>query len=358
MTKEQLNKSTNNACSLLRDMVAIESFSSEERAVSDIIALYLEREGVEVNRIGNNIWALASDHDPAKPMLLINSHMDTVRPSSSYSFDPFNPPYNEQIIYGLGSNDAGASVVTMIEAFLHFKKAGLPINILLALSTEEENSGPGGMRMLYSALPPADCAIIGEPTRMEAAVAERGLLVIDATAKGISGHAAREEGVNAILIAHRDIGKILSYKFPKISALMGSVKTSVTRIEAGREHNVIPDKCSFTLDIRPNELYTNTEIFEIYRDMLESSLVARSFSNKCSMTPEGHELIQCAYRCGIKQYVSPTTSDWMRIPIPAIKMGPGDSGRSHKADEFVTVEEIRAGIDGYVRFINNLNLKR
>jgi acetylornithine deacetylase len=356
MTKEQLYKLTNNACSLLRDMVAIQSFSSEEGAVSDMITSWLEREGVEVNRVGNNIWALASDYDPAKPMLLINSHMDTVRPSSSYSFDPFNPPYNEQIIYGLGSNDAGASVVTMIETFLYFRKTELPFNILLAISTEEENSGPCGMRMLYSAMPPADCAIVGEPTRMEAAVAERGLLVIDATAKGVSGHAAREEGVNAIHMAHRDIGKIMSYKFSKISSLMGSVKTSVTRIEAGREHNVIPDKCSFTLDIRPNELYTNTEIFEIFRGMLESSLVARSFSNKCSMTPEGHELIQCANRCGIKQYVSPTTSDWMRIPIPAIKMGPGDSGRSHKADEFVTVEEIRAGIDGYVRFINNLNI--
>lgn len=358
MTKEQINIAVDRASSLLREMVSIQSFSSEEREVSDLIALWIEREGLKVNRAGNNLWTLAGEFNPELPSLMLNSHMDTVRPSSSYTFDPFNPPHDSNIVYGLGSNDAGASVVSMIETFFYFSKNGSPFNILLAISCEEENSGPGGMRMLYSVLPQPDCAIIGEPTKMEAAIAERGLLVIDATANGVSGHAAREEGVNSILIAHRDIEKIITHKFSRVSPLMGSVKTSVTRIEAGREHNVIPEKCCFTLDIRPNELYSNEEIFETYKELLESSLVARSFSNKCSKTPDGHELVSCAKRCGINQYVSPTTSDWMRIPIPAIKMGPGDSCRSHRADEFVTLAEIKEGIEGYVKFINNLNLKR
>jgi acetylornithine deacetylase len=356
--EERIRNSALNAALNLREMVAIPSFSGEEEKVSQFLAEILEGDGVNVNKVGNNFWALACEYNSSKPTLMLNSHMDTVRPASSYSFDPYNPPQDELMVKGLGSNDAGASVVCLIEVLKILRSTPLPFNLLLAITAEEENSGPKGMKMLYPNLPPIDCAIIGEPTKMEAAIAERGLLVIDAISNGISGHAAREEGVNAILIAHRDISKILSYKFDKISPVMGSVKVSVTKIEAGREHNVIPDKCCFTMDIRPNEMYSNEEIFNKLQELLESNLKARSFSNKCSMTPNDHELIKCAERCGIVQYVSPTTSDWMRVSVPAIKMGPGDSSRSHKADEYVTKEELSSGIEKYLKFINNLNIKR
>ena len=353
-----LSQMTAKAAGLLREMVSIPSYSGEEDALSDLIEKKLGAEGVDVNRVGNNLWALAYPYNPEAPLLMLNSHIDTVRPSQSYTFDPFNSSSDISVIRGLGSNDAGASVVSMIETFLYFRKNVLPFNLLLAISAEEENSGPNGMKMLYPLLPKADCAVIGEPTKMETAIAERGLIVIDATSRGVSGHAARDEGVNAIMIAHEDISKLASYKFDKVSPLMGEVKISVTRIEAGREHNVVPDRCTFTLDIRPNDQYTNEEIFNILEDLLKSDLKPRSLGNRCSKTPDGHQLIECARRCGFPIYVSPTTSDWIRVPLPAIKMGPGDSGRSHRADEYVTVEELREGIKGYVTFINNLNLKR
>lgn len=356
--KSLLSRMTLNATALLREMVATPSFSGNEKRVSTLIASRLEREGIKMNRAKNNLWALLYDLNPTKPILLLNSHMDTVRPSSSYTFDPYSPNYDESVVRGLGSNDAGASVVTLIETFLHFRNLDLPFNILLAISAEEENSGSDGMKLLYPLLPTVCCAIVGEPTRMSAAIAEKGLLVIDAVAKGVSGHAAREEGVNAITIAHEDITKILSYKFERISPLMGEVKLTVTAIQAGSEHNVVPDRCSYTLDIRPNELYSNEEIFDILKKMLQSELTARSFGNKCSNTPQDHELVNCAKRCDVPLYVSPTTSDWIRIPVPAVKMGPGDSSRSHKADEFVTVEELSGGISGYVKFIHNLKLER
>ncbi|PKP41479.1 MAG: acetylornithine deacetylase [Bacteroidetes bacterium HGW-Bacteroidetes-10] len=347
---------TVSAAELLREMVSVCSFSGEESAVADMIQQRLFLQGIGVSRVGNNLWATGRHFNPSLPVLMLNSHLDTVRPSSGYTFEPFNPPFTEDVVRGLGSNDAGASVVSMVETFCYFYEKELPFNLLLALSCEEENSGPGGMSLLYKSLPQIDCAIIGEPTKMEAAVAERGLLVIDAVAHGVSGHAAREEGVNAILIAHEDISVLRGLEFERVSPLMGRVKLSVTRIEAGREHNVIPDKCSFTLDIRPNELYTNEEIVNLLKGKVKSELKARSLTNRCSITPEGHPLVKCTEACGIKTYVSPTTSDWMRVTCPAVKMGPGDSSRSHRADEFVKVEELQAGIEGYIKFINNLKL--
>jgi acetylornithine deacetylase len=356
MADIQTDKLAANAAALLREMVSVQSFSGEERDVSALIKQRLAERGIEMNTLGNNLWSVCKNFNHQKPVLMLNSHIDTVRPSSGYTYDPFNPPFSEDVVRGLGSNDAGASVVTMTETFCHFYEKEMPFNLLLALSCEEENSGPGGMSLLYKSLPEINCAVIGEPTRMEAAVAERGLLVIDAVAHGVSGHAAREEGVNAILIAHEDIAVLSGLEFEKVSPLMGRVKLSVTRIEAGREHNVIPDKCSFTLDIRPNELYTNEEIVNLLKGKLKSELKARSLTNRCSITPEGHPLVKCAEACGIKTYVSPTTSDWMRVTCPAVKMGPGDSSRSHRADEFVKVEELQAGIEGYIKFINNLKL--
>lgn len=351
MNKEQ----TNNATELLRKLVSLKSFSGEENVRSDFLMNYFQEKGIAVGRVGNNLVIRQTHPDSTKPTLMLNSHLDTVQPASSYSFDPFAPPASETHLYGLGSNDAGASLVSMIISFLHFYDKKLSVNLMLALSTEEENSGAGGMRMLWQTLrEEVDMAIIGEPTGMKAAVAERGLLVIDGEARGISGHAAREEGVNALYIALEDIDVLRSVRFPKISSVMGEVKLTVTQIHAGTQHNVIPDRCSFVVDIRPTELYTNQEIMDILQPKVKSTLQARSLINRSSATPPGHPLRQCAERLAIETYTSPTTSDWMRITCPALKMGPGESARSHQADEFILIEELEKGIEGYIQFITQL----
>lgn len=352
-------KETHNATELLRKLISHRSFSGEENVRSDFLMSYFQEKGISVERIGNNLVLRQSHRDSTKPTLMLNSHLDTVQPASSYSFDPFTPPVSDTHIYGLGSNDAGASLVSMITCFLHFYEKKLPVNLILALSTEEENSGAGGMRTLWQKLQDeVDMAIIGEPTGMKAAVAERGLLVIDGEAKGTSGHAAREEGVNALYIALEDIEVLRSVKFPKISPVMGEVKLTVTQIHAGTQHNVTPDRCHFVVDIRPTELYTNQEIMDILQPKVKSTLRARSLINRSSATPAGHPLLQCAERLAIETYTSPTTSDWMRITCPALKMGPGESARSHQADEFILIEELEKGIEGYIAFISQLTAKR
>lgn len=344
-----------NATKLLSELVAIKAYSGEENLRSDYLVNFFHEKGIEVERIGCNLVLRQPHNDSSKPTLMLNSHLDTVQPASTYSFDPFNPPLSEGHIYGLGSNDAGASVVAMIETFLHFYDKKLPLNLMLALSTEEENSGSHGMRWLWQHLSAeVDMAIIGEPTGMRAAVAERGLLVIDGEATGVSGHAAREEGVNALYIALEDIATLRSIKFPKISPVMGAVKLTVTQIAAGTQHNVVPDRCSFVVDIRPTEMYTNQEILDLLQPAVKSRLQARSLTNRSSATPTGHPLRQCATQLGIETYTSPTTSDWMRITCPALKMGPGESARSHQADEFVFIEELEKGIEGYIAFISQL----
>lgn len=355
MNKEQ----TKNATELLRKLVSLRSFSGEENLRSDFLMGYFQQRGITVERIGNNLVIRQPHYDSTKPTLMLNSHLDTVQPASTYSFNPFSPPVSDTHIYGLGSNDAGASLVSMIICFLHFYDKKLPINLMLALSTEEENSGATGMRMLWQTLrDEVDMALIGEPTGMKAAIAERGLLVIDAEAKGVSGHAAREEGVNALYIALEDIDVLRSVKFPKISTVMGEVKLTVTQIQAGTQHNVVPDRCNFVVDIRPTELYTNQEIMEILQPKVKSTLKARSLINRSSATPVDHPLLQCAERLAIETYTSPTTSDWMRITCPALKMGPGESARSHQADEFILIEELEKGIEGYIAFISQLTDKR
>ena len=345
---------TESAVALLRRKIAIQSFSTDEEAAANLLSSHLLQQGIAFSRIVNNICSFAVGFDPSRPTVMINSHLDTVKPSLGYSFDPFNPPVETDRVSGVGSNDAGASVVSIIEAFKYFYNKKLKFNLMMVLSCEEENSGSNGISLVIDKYPFITCAIIGEPTKMQAAVAERGLLVIDATAKGVSGHAAREEGVNAIMEAIEDIQVVKNFEFENSSELMGKVKVSVTQIEAGTQHNVIPDICKYVIDIRPTEKYSNTEIMEILAGSLKSELKPRSLRNKCSITPEGHPLIKCAENIGVNCYVSPTTSDWMRLKCPAIKMGPGDSSRSHRADEFVLVEEIKEGISGYINFINNL----
>lgn len=347
--------SPHNAVGLLRKLVSLPSFSGEENLRADFLDGFFTEKGFFVRRIGNNLVVNPPHFTDKKPTLMLNSHLDTVRPSAGYTFDPFDPPLSDTHVYGLGSNDAGASAVCMIEAFQHFYGSNLPFNLLLALSCEEENSGPNGMRKMWAEISgTVDFAVIGEPTGMKAAIAERGLLVIDGEARGISGHAARNEGINALYIALDDICTMKSVKFDKISHAMGEVKLTVTQIHAGTQHNVVPDNCTFVVDIRPTEMYTNQEIMDLLQPKVKSTLKARSLTNKSSATPPGHCLIQCAGQLGIETYTSPTTSDWMRISCPAVKMGPGESSRSHQADEFVLVEELEAGIKGYIEFITQL----
>lgn len=364
---------------LLKEMVAIPSVSFSEADVCTLISSWLTEKGVEHRRDGNNLIA---EHisNPDSPTLMLCAHIDTVAASSEYSFDPHKPDYikaaetissyiaegkipeapcsqatPENIVAGLGSNDDGASVVSMIAVFRYFKSMTISPNIMLVLSCEEERSGINGMTGLWHRIKDkVDYAIVGEPTGMKAATAERGLLVIDASAHGISGHAARNEGLNAIHIALEDIERLRTHEFTKISPRMGKVNLNVTQINAGTAHNVIPDLCTFVIDIRPTEQYSNEEILKELQGICRSELKARNLSNLSSATKEGSILQNTADRLGIGTFSSPTTSDWMRIDCDAIKMGPGNSSRSHKKDEFVFVKEIEDGIKTYIEFIENL----
>lgn len=374
---------TKDAVSLLKGMVAIPSPSFNEDQVCSFICKWMDEKGLVYKRVGNNILARLSEQAgmnknefEGKPTLMLCAHIDTVAPSNEYSFDPYNPDYtkaaevigSDDIVPGLGSNDDGASVVSMLATFNHLTSicgAGVKndpsstdavnADIMLVLSCEEERSGANGMTGLWPEIKDGiDYAIIGEPTQMKAATAERGLLVIDATAHGVSGHAARNEGVNAIKIALKDIEALTTHEFSRISPRMGKVNLNVTQINAGTAHNVIPDKCTFVIDIRPTEQYTNEEILAELQSICQSELRARNLSNRSSATAADSPLQKTAEDLGIETFSSPTTSDWMRIDCDAVKMGPGDSSRSHKKDEFVYIHEIENGIRTYIDFINNI----
>ena len=377
--KENIQILISESVELLKEMVAIPSVSFSEDDVCTLISSWLTEKGVEHRRDGNNLIA---EHisNPDSPTLMLCAHIDTVAASNEYSFDPHKPDYikaaetissyiaegkipeapcsqatPENIVAGLGSNDDGASVVSMIAVFRYFKSMTISPNIMLVLSCEEERSGINGMTGLWHRIKDkVDYAIVGEPTGMKAATAERGLLVIDASAHGISGHAARNEGLNAIHIALEDIERLRTHEFTKISPRMGKVNLNVTQINAGTAHNVIPDLCTFVIDIRPTEQYSNEEILKELQGICRSELKARNLSNLSSATKEGSILQDTADRLGIGTFSSPTTSDWMRIDCDAIKMGPGNSSRSHKKDEFVFVKEIEDGIKTYIEFIENL----
>ena len=352
---DNINILTYEAIELLKEMIAIPSPSFHEDAVCCHISNWLTQKGVEHERIGNNIIA---EHivDPEAPTVMLCAHIDTVDPCEGYTFDPYKPEASpEGLIQGLGSNDDGASVVSMIAAFRHFcmnEAAHTKTNLTLVLTCEEERSGKGGMTGLWGKrLNRIDYAIVGEPTKMMAATSERGLLVIDATAHGVSGHAARNEGKNALYIALEDIERVRNHVFSKVSPKMGKVNLNVTQINAGSAHNVIPDRCDFVIDIRPTEQYTNEEILKELQDICQSELKPRNLANRSSATYENSPLQKTAEALGIETFSSATTSDWMRITCDAIKMGPGDSNRSHRKDEYVTEQEIAEGIETYINFI-------
>lgn len=373
--QESIDRLTAEAVQLLKEMVAIPSPSFSEDTVCTHISKWLSDRGIIHERIGNNIVA---EHisDPSKPTLMLCAHVDTVSPSEGYTFDPYTPDYEsaaesvsqqvgkgckaEDIVAGLGSNDDGASVVSMIATYRHFltdqtRCSVIAPNLTLVLTCEEERSGKDGMTGLWpNRLNRIDYAIVGEPTGMRAATSERGLLVIDATAHGISGHAARNDGKNAIYIALEDIEKLRSHKFAKVSPRMGEVNINVTQINAGTAHNVIPDRCDFVIDIRPTEQYTNEEILEKLQSICKSELKPRNLANRSSATFEVSPLLKAAEALGIETFSSPTTSDWMRISCDAVKMGPGESSRSHRKNEFVLISEIRTAIETYIDYINKI----
>ena len=358
--ENKLNILTSEAVALLKEMVAIPSPSFREDAVCGHVSNWLTSKGIVHERVGNN---LVAEHvvDPGRPTLMLCAHIDTVEPCEGYGFDPYNPENcPEDMVQGLGSNDDGASVVSMSAVYRYFactKDEGedAPVNLILALTCEEERSGVGGMTGLWSQLQSkVDFAIVGEPTGMKAAVSERGLLVIDATAHGMSGHAARNEGKNALYIALEDIDLLRKYEFEKVSPKMGKVNLNVTQINAGSAHNVIPDRCDFVIDIRPTEQYSNLEILEDLQKVCKSELKARNLANKSSATYEESKLQAAAEKLGIETFSSATTSDWMRISCDAIKMGPGESTRSHRKDEFVYIDEVRNAIETYIEFIHTL----
>jgi acetylornithine deacetylase len=342
------------AVELLKNLIATPSFSKEENDTAELIGSFLEKHSVPFSRVGNNIYAKNKHYNPSKQSILLNSHHDTVRPNKSYTIDPFTPVVKDGKLYGLGSNDAGGCLVSLLAVFLHFYDLeNLNHNVVFAASAEEEISGVNGIELVLPYLGQIDFGIVGEPTRLEMAVAERGLMVIDCAAQGVPGHAARNEGENALYKALDDIQWIRSYQFARKSDLLGESRMTVTIIETeNRQHNVVPSLCRFVIDVRVNELYSFDEILEALRQNLKSQFKPRTTRMKPTSIPLDHPLVKAGIALGRGYYGSPTTSDKALMPFPALKMGPGDSARSHTADEFIYLQEIREGIELYINLLN------
>jgi len=342
---------------LLKSLISTPSFSKEEAAAAEVIRNFLQNEGISYHTKENNTWAFNLHFAPNKVTVLLNSHIDTVRPAKGYNKDPFAPIEEGDKLFGLGSNDAGGPLVSLLATFVHFyQREDLPFNLVFAATAEEEISGRRGLEIVLPEIAPVQFAIVGEPTRMELAIAEKGLLVLDCYAHGRSGHAAREEGENALYKAIQDIETLRNYEFEQISPVLGKVKISVTQIEAGTQHNVVPDICHFVVDVRTNEFYPNKVTAHIIDELLESEVKPRSVRLNSSGISEEHPFAQIAKRRGLRIYGSPTTSDQAIISFPSVKMGPGDSARSHTADEYIFKSEIINGIQQYIEMLEELKL--
>ena len=352
MSKEKV---ISESVDLLKAMIEIPSLSREEKNVTDFLEDKLSEWGLKVTRSRNNIWVRNANWSEGKPVILFNSHVDTVRSGKGWTYDPFKATVEGDRLTGLGSNDAGASVVALLGAFRYFYNAeNLSYNLLYCASAEEEISGENGVASVLDQLGEIDLAIVGEPTQMHIAIAEKGLIVLDCEAKGRAGHAARNEGDNAIYKAIKDIQILQQYRFPLESPMLGPVKMTVTQIEAGNQHNVVPDSCRFVVDVRTNEFYSNDEVFHKIADLVESEVKPRSFRLNSSGISPDHPLVKRGISMGLTTYGSPTTSDQAVIPYPSIKMGPGDSARSHTADEYILISEISAGIETYIKLLDGL----
>lgn len=343
---------TEEAVDLLTGLIRIPSFSREEAGTADLLESWFRDRGMEPRRTGNNIWLRTPHFEAGKPSLLLCSHHDTVRPVSTWTGDPFEPRVEDGRLTGLGSNDAGASAVVLglIYAALE-QRADLPFNLHLALTAEEEIAGAGGLVSILGALGPIDLAIVGEPTGMEMAIAEKGLLVLDCTAHGVAGHAARSDGTNAISIAMRDIAWFEQWRCERESPRLGPLNMTVTQINAGSQHNVIPDRCEFVVDVRVTERYTHEEIVEMIRAHVASDVRPRSMRLRPSSIPDEHPIVRAASALDIPRFGSPTMSDQALMPFPSVKIGPGRSERSHTAEEYVTLEEIATGLRRYLDLI-------
>ena len=337
------------AVELLCRLIEVPRISREENAAADLLQNYMQGElGLEVKRMGNNLWSQQPNFDAEKQTLLLNAHIDTVKPVAGWQRDPFKATREGSRIYGLGSNDDGASLVSLLHVFASLKEEKTAYNLVFLASAEEEVSGKGGIESVLPLLPKIDVALVGEPTGMQPAIAEKGLMVLDVTAHGKSGHAARDEGDNAIYHAIEDIEWFRNYKWEKVSSLLGPVKMTVTMVNAGTQHNVIPDTCTFTVDVRSNEYYTNRELFDEIGKNVKSEVKARSFRLGSSGIDVNHPLVQRIIELGGKPFGSPTLSDQALMPFPSLKMGPGESKRSHSADEFVDFCEIQQAIEFYM----------
>ncbi len=346
---------------LLQQLIAIPSFSKEENGTADVLTAFLEARNCSVQRKGNNVWVKNKYFDEQKPTLLLNSHHDTVKPNSTYTRNPFEARVEDGKLFGLGSNDAGGPLVALLATFLHFnERDDLPFNLIYAATAEEEISGKNGVESILTELGNVQLAIVGEPTLMKMAVAERGLLVLDCKAKGKAGHAARNEGINAIYKAMQDTEWFRTYKFEKTSEWLGVVDMNVTMINAGSAHNQMPAECDFVVDVRLNECYTHEDVLSIIRQHVKSEVKERSTRIKSSGIDLTHTIVLAAKSLGMELYGSPTTSDMALMPWKCVKLGPGDSARSHSADEFIYVSEIEVGINTYIQLIEQYsnNIKK
>jgi acetylornithine deacetylase len=340
---------------LLEQLIRTPSYSREEKETADLIATFFTDHGLKANRNKNNVWVRQPHWRAGLPVILLNSHHDTVKPAASWQRDPFVANWEGDQLYGLGSNDAGGPLVSLIAAFLLLKdRQDLPFNLIMAATAEEEISGAGGIASILPQLGPLTGGIVGEPTLGEVAIAERGLIVIDGEAQGVSGHAAREEGTNALYLALDDIARLRAYTFPKVSSLLGGVKVSVTQIGAGSQHNVVPDRCQFMMDVRVNENYSNEEVVALLQGVCQSVLTPRSLRLQSSGIAVDHPLAKAVAALGLPTYGSPTLSDQALMSFPTIKLGPGDSARSHTADEFIRRTEIIDGINTYLSVLGQL----
>jgi len=345
-----------NAIDLLKGMIMRPSLSSAEGSVADFLESQWRKAGHQVCRKHNNLWIIAPEFDPEKPTILLNSHIDTIKPVAGWIRDPFTPEEDGDCLYGLGSNDAGASVVALYEAFNLLSAKRQPYNLIMLASAEEESSGDKGVSCVLAELPPITFGIVGEPTDMQPAIAEKGLMVLDCICHGVSGHAAHTKGVNAISLSIKEINKLNNLSFPLQSDLLGPVKLTVTMINAGTQHNVIPDRCEFTVDVRINEFYSNRDVFEEIQKHVDCEVISQGFHLNSSRIDPNHPFIQRAVMLGKKPFGSSTLSDQALMNFPTVKMGPGDTLRSHTAGEYIRLSEIREAIELYVRILDNLKI--
>lgn len=353
MTREDY---LNDAVALLRKLIATPSCSRNEKEAADIMEAYLRELGLAPQREANNVWVIGKDYDAERPTLLLNAHIDTVKPVDTWTRDPYTPSLEGDTLYGLGSNDCGGGLVTLLQVFRHLTQRTQTYNVIYLASAEEEVSGKDGISRALPLLPKIDLAVVGEPTGMQPAVAEKGLMVIDVIAHGKSGHAAREEGINAIYEALDDLTWLRDYKFEKVSEFLGPTKMTVTVINAGTQHNVVPDTCKMLVDIRTNEFYDNEELFHFISQHLKSECHAHSYRLKSSHIDPAHPLIQKCVAMGKKPFGSPTLSDQALMPFPSFKLGPGESSRSHSADEFIKISEMRTALDDYIQLLDKATL--